>query len=36
MAIVPEPQSIVLAVTAGGLFVFLALRRRAAGPTPRS
>jgi hypothetical protein len=36
MAIVPEPQSIVLAVTAGGLFVFRALRRRAAGPTPRS
>lgn len=37
MAIVPEPQSLVLALTAGGLFAFRALRRRrAAGPTPRS
>jgi autotransporter-associated beta strand protein len=36
--VVPEPQSIVLAVTAGGLFACRALRRRrrAAGPNPRS
>lgn len=34
MAIVPEPQSLVLAVTAGGLFACRVLRRRgAAGPT---
>ena len=37
MAIVPEPHSIVLAVTAGGLFVIRALRRRrAAEPVARS
>jgi hypothetical protein len=37
MAIVPEPQSLVLALTAGGLFAFRVLRRRrAACPTARS
>jgi autotransporter-associated beta strand protein len=36
-SVVPEPQSLVLAVTAGGLFAFRALRRRrAACPTARS